>query len=229
MCCQQASLLCSSCPQYFAFINSKPLYLLLEIPENMAKKDGLPALSKQASRCCRRFTRCRQFEFRLAGCLRLAAVFQPRDLAEESVKKNSTFCKQVLLTFFFFFLALFSENFEVACYVVKIPEDQQSAPTAPFNIAESPTSPFWSSFPLSCPLQGPTRANRLPPSKSILCIHIWPRQFQPRQRSTITFTYRAARSHIQRGKFTASARQNAASCFLRKQAAWWCLSFNVKL
>lgn len=133
--------LCSVRLSYFALINGKTSYLLLKIPENMVEKAELPTLSRQASSCCCSFTHCRQFEFSLAACVRLAAVFQRRNLAEESAKKILCSVNKCC-TLFFFFVSAFSVNFEVGCYAVKIPVDQQSAPTATFNIAEIPDFPI---------------------------------------------------------------------------------------
>lgn len=84
---------------------------------------------------------------------------------------------------------------------------------------KSPTSPFWSSFPLGCSLQGLARANRLSPSSaSTSGTHLaW--QFQPQQPSTITFTFLPAQSDIQQVIFTTSASPNPLSCCLREQAA----------
>lgn len=83
-------------------------------------------------------------------------------------KTTTMFCmrfKQVLLASCFF-LAPFSVNFDVDCYVAKIPVDHQSAPPTRVQYRWKPRP----SFPLSSFPQDLTAADRLPPSRSV---HIW--------------------------------------------------------
>lgn len=71
----------------FWFYQSQTIVPVAENTFKHGRKDGFPVLSKEASshRCS--FTRCKQFGLSRAGCVRLAAVFQRRDLAERVPRK----------------------------------------------------------------------------------------------------------------------------------------------
>lgn len=168
------------------------------------------------------FTLCRQFMSSALLVARLAAVLQRCDVIEWRAQK--ILCKQVLLTFFFL---VFSTLRKLWSRLFCGEDSSRSAVGTNSHVQYhwNPRLPHSDLLFLSAVLfrvwPEPIACLRLsPPSASTSGAHLaW--QFQPRQPSTITFTFLPAQSDIQQVIFTASASPNPLSCCLREQAAGW--------
>lgn len=166
------------------------------------------------------FTLCRQFMSSALQVARLAAVLQRCEVIEWCAQK--ILCKQVLLTFFFYF---FSIPHKLWSRLLCGEDSSRSAVGTNSHVQYhwNPRLPHSDLLFLSAFLfrvwPEPIVCLRLSPSSaSTSGTHLaW--QFQRQQPSTIPFTFLPAQSDIQQVIFTTPASPNPLSCCLREQAA----------